>query len=467
MSGKQDRLLWSTLLLLALLLTACPASTPPGAAPADAEDAAAAAADGPVTIEWWSHWANQPANRAVIEQIAADYEVEHPNVEIEVTWWDKNPLRDAIRSAMTAGEGAPDITTFDSPQVEWVEAGWVLPLTDVLPWENFIEGTQLDGAYPSLGYPDNYKFNIGATVNMLFYNPQIFEELGIEVPEDRQFTEDEFLEVVQTCSDAGYAGVADAIGNRPYPGVYPAQYALFNLVGPEEYEQYDAGLKSWDTPEARRALEYTAELRDAGLWPESFSTMTIDEFHTYFHTLQRACMFYIPTWYTGRAFQPEDSGGQSPDFQFGMLLYPEMEGAAAPDTVMNTYESGYAVLSSTEHPDIAKDILAFAAQPQYGALWTTVTDIPSAIQYDPESDRPAEEVLAGLEVEVEPGKWAWYWDEFNSVYGPAPKALVGTVARCGDFDAAVVAALNEGLPLGLIDVDQAVEMLDAALCTEE
>lgn len=73
----------------------------------------ATAQDEETTIEWWSHWANEPAKVAVIEQIAADYMAEHPNVTIEITWWDKGPLFDAIRSTMTAGEGAPDITTFD------------------------------------------------------------------------------------------------------------------------------------------------------------------------------------------------------------------------------------------------------------------------------------------------------------------------------------------------------------------
>ena len=43
---------------------------------------------------------------------------------------------------------------------------------------------------------------------------------------------------------------------------------------------------------------------------------------------------------------------------------------------------------------------------------------------------------------------------------------IGTTTRCGDFEAAVVAALNEGLPLGLLTVDEAIEMLDEALCVE-
>ncbi len=462
---KKRSLLILPMLLLALLLAACPAPaiTTSDAAPAESEGASAAAADGPVTVQWWSHWANEPAKVAVIEKIAADYEAEHPDVTIELTWWDKDPLRDAIRSAMTAGDGAPDITTFDSEQAEWVEAGWVLDLSDALPMENFQPGTELDGTYPSLGYDGLYKFNIGATEYLLFYNPDLFAELGIEVPEDYQFTEAEFMDVVSQCSEAGYAGVADAIGNRPYPAVWAVQYPLFNLVGSEEFDAYNAGLQSWDTPEARAALEYAASLRDAGLWPTSFSTMTIDEFHVYFHTQRDACMMFIPTWYAGRAFKAEEEGGQDPSWQFGMLRYPLMENAAAPETVWTGFESGYAVLSSTENEALAKDILTFAAQPQYGALWTAVTNIPSVIKYDLEADWPSEELQQ--ELGTMPGQWNWYWAEYDEVYGGLPRAMAPT-ARCGEFEDAVVSALNEGLPLGLISVDEAVELLDSNLCTE-
>lgn len=420
----------------------------------------------PILITWWSHWANEPAKRVVIEKIAADYEAEHPNVDIVLTWWDKNPLRDALRSTMTAGEGAPDITS-DFCDIEFVEADWCLDLADVLLWENFTPGTELDGSYASLGYPGNYKLNIGASVNMLFYNKEIFEELGIEVPEDYQFTQAEFLEVVQTCHDAGYAGVADAIGNRPYPAVWAVQYPLFNLVGAEKFDEYNSGRQSWDTPEARTVLEYSAQLRDAGLWPDTFATMTIDEFHVYFHTQRKACMFFIPSWYTGRAFKPVEEGGQDPIWHFGMLRYPLMEGAAAPDALWVGFESGYHVLSSTEHPEVAKDILAFIAQPQYGALWTAVTNIPSVIKFDPATDWPSDELLAEMAelVGFTPGQWDWYWEEFNKVYGGLPTGMAPS-PRCGDFENAVVSALNEGLPLDLLTVDEATEMLNDNLCTE-
>ena len=46
-------------------------------------------------ITWWSHWANEPARRQVIETIIADYEAAHPDVDIIISWWDAAPLADA------------------------------------------------------------------------------------------------------------------------------------------------------------------------------------------------------------------------------------------------------------------------------------------------------------------------------------------------------------------------------------
>jgi hypothetical protein len=67
------------------------------------------------------------------------------------------------------------------------------------------------------------------------------------------------------------------------------------------------------------------------------------------------------------------------------------------------------------------------------------------------------------ELGVVPGQWDWYWDEYNTVYGDLPTAQA-TTPVCGSFADATISVLNEGLPLGLISVDEAVQMLDDALC---
>ena len=172
-------------------------------------------------------------------------------------------------------------------------------------------------------------------------------------------------------------------------------------------------------------------------------------------------MLLIPTWYTGRSFKPVAEGGQDPTWHPGMLRYPKMDNCQACDMFKGGFESGYAVLSSTKHPEVAKDILAFFAQPKYGALWTAVTNSPSIILFDPTKDWPSDDLLK--ELGQTPGQWNWYWEEYNKVYGPLDIGVAFTT-RCGEFSDAYKSAINEGLPQGLITVDEAVEMLDAALC---
>jgi multiple sugar transport system substrate-binding protein len=407
---------------------------------------------GKTVIIWWSHWANEPLKRQVVEKIVADYEAAHPDVDIILSWWDITALTPALRAVMTAGEGQPDIST-DSDLGNMVKAGWVLDLTDALPWDNYMPGIQEASAVP--GVEGLYKFNIGIQQLMIFYNKEIFAKLGIEVPADYTFTQHEFVDVVQKCHDGGYAGVANAVGNRNYPALYPIWAALVNLEGNLEQVKYDGGLKQWDTPQARQVLEWDKELTEAGMWPETFSTMTIDEFHVFWHTQQGSCMFYIPSFYTGRAFKPVESGGQSPDFKFGMLRYPLMDGATHTNELWAAGESGYMAMSTSKHPDIAKDILAFAAQPKYGALWAATTLIPSAIKYDAVKDWPTD---------LEGGaQWQWYFDEINKVYG-GMEAVIGVDAPCGDFLDARTTALNQGIPLGLVTVDEAIALLDAKQC---
>ena len=403
-------------------------------------------------ILWWSHWANEPSKRAVIERVAADYMAEHPDVEIEIVWWDKNPLQDAWRTVVAAGgaEG-PDIVTDPAEDMVEQAAGGSYSLISARIFRGIILLREPKKAHNLGVFQATINSTLAKAINMIFYNKEIFEECGITVPEDFTFTQDEFVEVVKKVRAKGYAGVANAIGNRPYPALFPVYDAFFNLVGTEEAQKYVTGRKSWDSDEARQVLEWTVELRDAGIWPDTFATMTIDEFHVYFHTQKKAAMLYIPSWYTGRAFQSEDKGGQSPDFHFGMLRYPRMNGARNDQAVLGGFESGYVISKWTKHPEIAKDILAFFAQPRYGALWELYTDIPSVVKY----------TAADIPADAPESKWGWYHEEIAKVYGPLPLGIIDFEAVVsGDFTNARETTLNQGLPQGLISVDEAIEMLD-------
>jgi hypothetical protein len=180
-------------------------------------------------------------------------------------------------------------------------------------------------------------------------------------------------------------------------------------------------------------------------------------------------MLYIPSWYTGRAFKAVDEGGQDPNWQFKMMRFPYFEGGQGNDLMRVGYESGYHVLTGTGNEAVAKDILAFAGQPKYGALWTAVTNVPSAILYDIETDWPTEEEVGPMveALGAKPGQWDWYWAEFARAYGDLESVQLPPGSRCAEFKEAYETQVGtEGLTVGLMTLDEAIEALNGAQCEE-
>ena len=403
-----------------------------------------------VTITVWSQFASEPSKQEVIDTIFSDYMAAHPNVTIDSRYWDKDALNPAFQAAMLAGgQGAPDIIYFEDQNIDWTKAGWVDEISDILDSTKILPGYE-GHSLAGFGLP------VSLRIDMLFYNPDLFQQLGIEVPDSHQLTADQFDEAVRTCNAAGYAGLANAAGDRPYAGTYIPRYMLLNRFGADEFNRLWSGQELWDTPEIRQLLEtYVGWIND-GLYPSSYSSMGIDEFHLYFHTLQKSCMLALGNWYTGRAFAAEDAGGQSPDFHFSFLYYPLMDDAQAPKGIITSFAGFYGVTSTGTNKEIARDIISFMQQPQYGALWTYVTASPSALRYTPD------DIPAGLLDSPEIAQWSWYWDEINQVYGDAQ--YVQEVLGCGDFNDALTSVFNDSLPVGTMTIDEAIAALDSNLC---
>ncbi len=75
-----------------------------------------------VTLEVWSHEADEPAKVAFRELAARNLEKSHPGVKVKITWYEKNPLFAALKTALPAGKG-PDVFYLEPDQVEYITAG--------------------------------------------------------------------------------------------------------------------------------------------------------------------------------------------------------------------------------------------------------------------------------------------------------------------------------------------------------
>ena len=72
-----------------------------------------------VTLTVWSHEADEPAKVAFREQAARDLETAHPGVHVKITWYEKDGLYAALKTALPAGQG-PDVFYVEPDQTEYI-----------------------------------------------------------------------------------------------------------------------------------------------------------------------------------------------------------------------------------------------------------------------------------------------------------------------------------------------------------
>lgn len=196
--------LWTTVtlaLLLAMLVSACAVPPPPPAAPADTGSEAASeegateeagAEDGATTLTW-GMWGS-PTEIATHQAVADAFMAEHPEIQVEIT---SEPWADYFTKMQTLWASG------DASQIPDV-----LFLTPVLPYaaqgvlENldpYIEqaGYDLEDYWPSLLEPAMYEGSVygfprDMSAEVLYYNKDIFDEVGLEYPTD-EWTWDDLL----------------------------------------------------------------------------------------------------------------------------------------------------------------------------------------------------------------------------------------------------------------------------------
>jgi multiple sugar transport system substrate-binding protein len=405
-------------------------------------------------LKIWGEWAAEPNKQDYINRVVVDFMKDNPNVKVTYTPYDGEQLGKTLQTMLVSGAG--DLPDMAPPNLEWAKAGWFDPLNPFLDMKNFQPFVEADSTFIIDGKPAGiFFFPVAVDYEFIGYNPEIFAKVGIQVPADRTFTLDEFADVVKRINDAGYAVVADGAGNRDYVGGLISGPFLLTFAGPDKYLKLSLAELDWNDVQARAALDYLVKLRDRGLYGKSYFTMGIDEFHAFFHTRREAAMIMINTWYTGRAFKPQDQGGQDPSWHFQMLRYPVAK-KGDKSYVLESVNGGPGILSKSKNKDIAGQFVKYWQKPKYAAAWAVLTQSPPAVRYT-DNDIPAD-----LRTSAN-SKWGWFASELNKVYGGLPGVRqVINGSPIGAYNDAQIQVFNQGIPGGLITVDKAIEILNAA-----
>lgn len=391
----------------------------------------------------WSHWADHETKVAFVEKAVKNFEAKNPGVKVKITWYQKNPLYTALKVALSAGK-APDVFYAEVDQTEYIDNNLLLPLDDVVSWGN-VEPWARD-VWTFAG--KTYGFPLEASTNELYYNTDLLKKFGLGLPASGQLSHADFTTLVEKAAAAGVTPMAQGVGDRPFPGFYFPFNQLLQTLGVADYGKLLRGELKYSDPRVVKSLKETKALIDKGLYPKSISTIKLGESHQYFYSNPGAVMLPMGSWYSTRAFNPADKGGQPEGFPLGIMQFPAVDGAACNECKVAAIGGSFVVNARTKHPKLAGALLNEMATPEMGTLWLTSTLVQSGVKGDPSKIT---------------GKYKPYFDEL-AARNTGVKYFIGlpiqvASGKCKD---AMVQIMNAAFPAGLIAVDDAVKQLDVA-----
>jgi multiple sugar transport system substrate-binding protein len=402
------------------------------------------------TLTVWSHFADHEGVRSFFREVEALFESENPGVNLEMTFYEKNALFAAMTTALQAGEG-PDVIYLEPDRMQFVESGLVHPIEDAQILDRLEDFAKRAWTHEG----KVYGVGMQAFTVELYDNKELTDKVltaaGLELGDDHQLTQDEFLKVVETAADMGITPVVQGIGDRPYPGSYLTHELLLRKLGPDDYAALWAGKLSYKDPRVVEVFDYMKQVIDAGAYPKTFTTLKLGESHAYFHTSPGGLTFPLGSWYSSRAFNPPDKGGQPADFQLGIMQFPAMDGGACPECKTIGIAGTYAINAASDQPDLALKFFEIITREEMGRKWVETTKVQTGVK------------IGAAEFG---GEYAGYFQELNE-RGQGRTWFLGTPIDFlrGQCKETFVQVLNGAFPAGIIGPEEAIEQMEAACYT--
>ena len=171
-------------------------------------DGSSEGSGGTTTITWWHNSNNEPG-MGYYEQVAKDFEADHPGVKIEISAMAHEDMVDKLDAAFQSGD-IPDIymERGGGELADHVDAGMVRDLSDDASEEidkigGSVGGWQIDGKTYAL------PFSLG--VVGVWYNTELFDQAGITAPPT---TMDEWYDDIAKLKDAGITPISVGAGDK-------------------------------------------------------------------------------------------------------------------------------------------------------------------------------------------------------------------------------------------------------------
>lgn len=306
-------------------------------------------------IKFFHRFPDEP-NNSFIEKMVANYEAEHPDIDIVVTSAANDPYKEKIKVVM-GSDDRPDIffSWVGDFTNRFVREGLLLDITEEFEgnkeWKDSLIASQIEPFY-SDGKLYGLPFRLDAKV--FFYNIDIFEENGVKPPK----TWDEFIEVCETLKSNGVTPIA--YGNQE---LWPSSHYIgtFNsrLVNNEtRLKDYDPTSGEFTDQGYVKALEYYQQM--VPYFNEFVNGTSYEMARNQFATGQTA-MSFMETIEI-----PMLAEEVSEDFNYGMFQFPTFSDGEGNQKFVTGAPEGFVISSSAKYPEETIDFLRYMTGPEVG-----------------------------------------------------------------------------------------------------
>ena len=224
----------------------------------DPEDPDTIPEDAVEIFSWWTGAGEEAGLLALIDM----YEDQHPEYEVvnsAVAGGAGTDAQAVLTSRMQAGDPPSTFQIHAGRALldQWVEADAMQPLNflyDEEGWWDAFPDSLLEMTTDEDGNIYSVPVNVHRS-NVMWTNPAVFEEAGVEVPTDF----DEFFEAAEAIEAAGYTPLA--LGdNETWTLLHTWEGVLLATAGPEMYQDLFAGDADWTSPEVVESFEVFGEM---------------------------------------------------------------------------------------------------------------------------------------------------------------------------------------------------------------
>ncbi len=293
-----------------------------------------------------------------MNRILAEFNKQYPNITVEFQPTNPPDYNATLRLQLESGTG-PDIMYARSfaTGVDLFESGHFADLSDLdVIYSNYDDGARAPWSTAS-GTP--FALPFVAVSHGIYYNQDIFAELGISEPKSWQ----DFLAISRQIADAGYIPVANGLADEWDIAEVVFMSLAPNYIGGREGRlAYENGDRPFN--DSNMVAAFTAMQSLAPYLPEGAEAIGYNDSNALFAT-GKAAMYFDGSWSIGTF--------KDVDFSWGIMAVPAPAGQDG--YVTFHVDAGMAINAATENMEAARTFLSWLGSP--AAAETVANNLPT------------------------------------------------------------------------------------------